>query len=123
MTQEDAVELINYAILNGQSGDTIISKIKCMKISDLLELFAGKSEPKKEIKITKIRPGEKMSEMLLSPTELTRTIEKDSYYIIKPHFNKTSDKYIKLTSYDSADIENCLSKEELKEYLVSKNLF
>ena len=123
MTQEDAVELINYAILNGQSGDTIISKIKCMKISDLLELFSEKFEPKKEIKITKIRPGEKMSEMLLSPTELSRTIEKESYYIIKPYFNMFPDKVTALTSYDSADIETCLSKEELKEYLISKNLF
>ena len=42
MTLEDSVELIDYAINNGISGDTIISELKSINIKDLIELFSEK---------------------------------------------------------------------------------
>ena len=49
MTLEQSVELIKYAIENGDSGDTII-KLVSMNLIDLLEIFSEKY--KKPIKIT-----------------------------------------------------------------------
>ena len=123
MTQEEAVQLIEYAILNGVSGDTIIPKIKCMKILDLFEIYAEKSTPTKEIHISSLRPGEKMSEALLNENEIRRTIEQDNYYIIKPDYalQHIKHNFIHLKSYDSADSEICLSKDELKQYLQNKD--
>jgi dTDP-4-dehydrorhamnose reductase len=122
MTQEEAVQLIEYAILNGNSGDTIIPKIKCMKIIDLFEIYAEKTTPAKEIRMSSLRPGEKMSEALLNENEIRRTIEQDGYYIIKPDYTLKDNKceFVTLNSYDSADKDICLSKDELKQYLQSK---
>jgi FlaA1/EpsC-like NDP-sugar epimerase len=68
MTQEESVKLINYAITQGQSGDTVIPKLMSMKIKDLIELFADKFE--KDITISGLRPGEKLHEALINENEL-----------------------------------------------------
>jgi len=118
MTQEDSVNLINYAIINGESGDTIIPMISAMNIHDLFELYAEKYN--KKIEITEIRPGEKMHEALMNINEINRAIISDNYYIIKPCYNFNADYYsdnlIKnMKSYDSCDA--LLTKEQLKNYL------
>jgi UDP-glucose 4-epimerase len=58
MTQEDSVELMTYAIMNGESGDTIVPKIDAMSIKDLFEIYNERSGGGKRIEITKLRPGE-----------------------------------------------------------------
>ncbi len=84
---------------------------------------AEKSTPTKEIHISSLRPGEKMSEALLNENEIRRTIEQDNYYIIKPDYalQHIKHNFIHLKSYDSADSEICLSKDELKQYLQNKD--
>ncbi len=42
MTLEQSVDLIEYAIINGTSGDTIIPKLISMNVIDLIELFSEK---------------------------------------------------------------------------------
>jgi FlaA1/EpsC-like NDP-sugar epimerase len=116
MTQEDSVNLIQYAIMNGNSGDTIIPRIEAMRIKDLFELFAERHSPPKKIEITSLRPGEKMSEALLNINEIRRTICKDNYYIIKPDYKDNNNyEFIDLKSYDSSD--KTLDKKELELYL------
>ncbi len=39
MTLEQSVDLIEYGILNGESGDTIVSELISMKVKDLVEIF------------------------------------------------------------------------------------
>jgi UDP-glucose 4-epimerase len=56
MTLEQSVDLIEYAILNGESGDTIIPKLISMKLKDLLEIFSKKYNI--PIKVTGLRAGE-----------------------------------------------------------------
>ena len=64
MTLEQSVDLIEYAIINGTSGDTIIPKLISMNVIDLIELFSEKFN--KPIKTISIRPGEKMLESLIN---------------------------------------------------------
>lgn len=119
MTQEDSVRLMTYAILSGESGDTIVPKIAAMKIRDLFELYAERSDPCKKIELTKLRPGEKMHESLLNVNELSRTVERGDYYIIKPDYNLDYYKFVDgMSTYDSCDA--LLSKEELGVYLEEK---
>jgi UDP-glucose 4-epimerase len=68
MTLEQSVDLIEYAILNGESGDTIIPKLVSMNVKDLMEIFSEKYN--KPIKITGLRSGEKMLESLINETQL-----------------------------------------------------
>jgi len=119
MTLEQSVDLIKYAIENGNSGDTIIPDLVSMNIIDLLEIFSEKYN--KPIKITGIRPGEKMLESLINPTQAGRIIKKNSYYHIKSIFDfKENINSNNLIDYNSKI--NPLSKKKLVRYLEERNL-
>jgi UDP-glucose 4-epimerase len=118
MTLEDSVNLIEYAILNGESGDTIIPKLISMKLNDLMEIFSEKYN--KPVIITGLRPGEKMLESLISETQSMRLIKTEKGYMhIKPPYKNlliTED----IQNYNSKI--NPLTKEELFTYLNELNL-
>lgn len=125
MTQEDSVELMTYAIMSGESGDTIVPKIDAMSIKELFELYNESSGGGKKIEITKLRAGEKMHESLLNVNEIRRTVRKvmndKEYYIIKPDYNLDNYRFVdmeEMKSYDSCDA--LLSKERLCKYLEEK---
>jgi UDP-N-acetylglucosamine 4,6-dehydratase len=87
MTLEESVSLIEYAILNSESGDTVIPKnISSYKILDIANYVSILN--KIPVKITGLRPGEKLSETLISFTESLRTVEVKDYFIIKPTFKQ-----------------------------------
>jgi len=113
MTLEQSVALIEYAIIHGESGDTIIPKLISLKMVDLMEIFSEKYG--KPVKITGLRPGEKMLESLISETQASRLVKTESGYMhIKPVYKNllvTEDVY----NYNSK--LNPLSKEELKEFM------
>jgi UDP-N-acetylglucosamine 4,6-dehydratase/5-epimerase len=118
MTLEQSVNLIEYAILNGESGDIIIPKLISLRMTDLIEIFSEKYG--KPVKITGLRPGEKMLESLISETQSLRLIKMNSGYMhIKPAYKNlllTND----IQNYNSK--LNPLSKKELKEFMNSFEL-
>lgn len=114
MTQEESVQLINYAILKGQSGDTVIPKLASMLIKDLVKIFAHKYS--KNIQITGIRPGEKMHEALLNETEVTRVVEHANYFIVEPTYRATYKE--RTLQYDSSI--PLVTKDSLATYLLSR---
>lgn len=118
MTQEQSVQLINYAILKGESGDTVIPKLQAMKIRDLLELFRTKYN--KSINVGSLRPGEKLAESLINENESMRVVETSMYYIIKPEYNVSQSREVEFDTYNSS--QNVLSKQQLYDYLRSVNL-
>ena len=119
MTLSQSVDLIEFAILNGDSGDTVIPELVSMKLIDLLEIFSEKYN--KPIKVTSIRPGEKMLESLINPTQAGRIIKNGSYYHIKSIFEYTETiDPDKLIDYNSK--LNPLSKEQLFKYLHDRKL-
>lgn len=118
MTLEDSVKLIEYAILNGESGDTIIPKLISMNLIDLMEIFSEKYN--KPIKIIGLRPGEKMLESLISETQSMRLVKLDNGYMhIKPPYKNILN-MDNLQNYNSKI--NPLTKEELFAYLNNLNL-
>lgn len=118
ITMDKAIDLLEHAILNGESGDTIIPELICINVKDLFELFSEKYN--KPIKITGLRSSERLWETLISTTESHNIIKVDKYYHIKPHYKRM------ITENDPTEYNsntNQLSKEELKEYLIKLNLF
>lgn len=113
MTQEEAVKLISYAIMNGFSGETIIPKLKSIRIRDVLEVFAKARN--KQIEYSAIRPGEKIHEELLNDEELRRTIERDQYYVIQPSYKSIHVSKPVIEKY-SSDLF-LLTQTELEGYL------
>lgn len=119
MTLEDSVDLIEHALINGKTGETIISELISMKVIDLIELFSEKYN--KPIIITGLRPGEKLLESLINETQSARIKKFDKYRHIQSvlSFNE-SIKSECLCDYNSKI--NPLSKENLKSYLLKLNL-
>lgn len=120
MTLQQSVNLINYAILNGESGDTVIPQLVSLKIVDLLELFSEKYG--KPIKMVGLRSGEKYLEALINETQSGRIKVNGEYTHIKSAI-KYPDSFFpieELKEYNSHI--NPLNKEELKAYLKSLEL-
>jgi UDP-N-acetylglucosamine 4,6-dehydratase len=85
MTLEQSVALIEHAILYAESGDTVIPELISMKLIDLMEIFSEKYN--KPVRITGLRPGEKMLESLISETQAMRLINgPNGYMYIKPPY-------------------------------------
>jgi UDP-glucose 4-epimerase len=118
MTLEQSVDLIEHAILFGESGDTVIPKLISMRLVDLMEIFSEKYG--KPVRITGLRPGEKMLESLISETQSMRLLHgPDGYMYIKPPYKNllvTED----IRNYNSR--LNPLTKEELRVYLAEMAL-
>ena len=119
MSLEDSVDLIEYALLKGNSGDTIISELKSMYIKDLLEIFSEKYN--KPIKITGLRTNEKLLESLINDTQSARIEKCEKYIHIKSVLEfKNNIEIEKLMDYNSKI--NISSKENLINILNSLNL-
>ena len=119
MTLEQSVDLIEYAILNGESGDTIIPKLVSMKLIDLFELFSVKYN--KPIEITGIRPGEKLLESLINETQSSRIIVNNDYTHIKSAI--TTKEILNKNIQDYNSKINTLTKSELETYLRNLDLY
>ena len=119
MTLEQSVNLIEYAIINAESGDTVISELVSLKVKDLIEIFSEKYN--KSIKITGLRAGEKLLESLINESQSGRIEKHGKYTHIKSVFSykKTIDAD-NLRDYNSTI--NPLTKQELKDYLIKLNL-
>ena len=118
MTLEQSVDLIEYALENGENGDIIIPKLISCKIKDLLKIFSEKYN--KPIEVIGLRPGEKLLESLINVTQSQNMeIKEDGHYILKPPY-KNYYKFDNSRDYNSSI--NPLSKEELKELLIKLNL-
>ena len=119
MTLDQSVDLIEYTILNADTGDTVISELVSLKVKDLIELFSEKYN--KSIKITGLRPGEKLLESLINESQSGRIEKKGKYTHIKSVFTfKKNIDGNNLKDYNSTI--NPLSKQELKNYLLELEL-
>jgi FlaA1/EpsC-like NDP-sugar epimerase len=118
MTLDQSVDLIEHALIYGESGDVVIPKLISCTISDLIEIFSEIYN--KPIIDDKLRPGEKMLESLINDTQSMRLqFGPDGYMYIKPPFsNFTSINNVR--DYNSTI--NPLTKEELKAYLTDLEL-
>ncbi len=119
MTLDQSIDLIEAALGKAEHGEIWLPKLKSMKILDLAEIFASKY--KKKIKITGIRPGEKIHEDLISESESIRVRFESQFYKMSPIL------YGGLNNSDSvfrySSLEDILSKAELEKYMDSIGIF
>jgi UDP-N-acetylglucosamine 4,6-dehydratase len=118
MTLEQSVDLIEHAILYAESGDIVIPNLISMKLIDLMILFSEKYN--KPVKITGLRPGEKILESLISETQSMRLVNgEQGYMYIKPPYKNYVSKEV-TRNYNST--LNPLDKQELRGYLENLKL-
>ena len=116
MTLDESLSLIEYAILEGNTGEIIIPRLKSMYIKDLIEIFSEKYN--KPVKMMPIRTGEKFYETLINETQSTRTINKGLYYHILPTYSNV----VYNTIFELDSRQDIMKKEDLKQYLEDINL-
>ena len=118
MTLKESVDLILYAINNGDSGDIVVPKLKSCYIKDLIQLFS--KHYNKSVFLGKLRHGEKINESLINQNQLIRAIETNNYYHIKPSYKSNIITNTNLKNYNSS--ANILTEIELINYINSLNL-
>lgn len=117
MTLDQSVDLIEHAILKGESGDIVVPELVSMNVKDMIEIFSEIYD--KPIKLIGLRPGEKLLESLINETQSMRLVKGDEYYYIKPPYKN---KIYNDNPLDYNSKINPLSKEELKKFLVKELL-
>ena len=126
LTLHEATELVFTALLNMVGGETFVPKIKAIRIIDLANVLLKELSPSSiKIEKTGMRPGEKLHETLISPSESIRTIERKSYFVILPQIDisKISFRYklnfadVKKTFRYSSDKTELMTRKEIKNLL------
>jgi len=83
ITLEESVNMVMWAFNNSKQGQLLIPKIPSFKIYDLIKALY----PKCKIRISGLRPGEKIHEDLISINE-TNLYDTGNFYSIYPTFTK-----------------------------------
>lgn len=120
ITLDQGVRFVIDCIERMKGGEIFVPKIPSMKITDLAEAVA----PETKWKITGIRPGEKLHEILLTEDEARHTKEFDGYFAIEPEHpfwdkdNFNGDKVLpEGFRYTSDNNDKWLTKDELREII------
>mgnify|MGYP001602124514 CR=1 FL=1 len=82
ITMEQGISLVVNALEKMYGGEIFIPKAPSMKIMDLVKALAQEAQ----VKITGVRPGEKLHEVLFTNDEARHTKEFDNYFVIEPEF-------------------------------------
>ena len=90
---EEGAHLVLFALANQLGGEIFIPKIPSYRILDVAEAVA----PECKTEIVGIRPGEKLHEEMITPTDSLNTIDIGSYYAILPTVSlyHTKEDYLK----------------------------
>lgn len=122
LSLDQAVSTIFAAVRDAKPGETYIPRVPSSKVTDIAEVLIGKRPI--EMKVTGIRPGEKIHEILVSEEESYRTVERGDYYAIQsilPEIRSESENIPYLgKEYSSAD--NLMTKSEVEHLLTSNML-
>ena len=129
ITLNEGVKLVIHALENAWGGEIFIPKISSYRILDLVEAIDSKIK----IKITGIRPGEKLHEEMITTSDSFNTYDIGKYFVIlpaRPNFN--IDKYIDFNkakvvdkgfSYTSNNNQSFETVESLKNLIETQKEF
>jgi len=82
LSLNQAVETVFAALREARRGETYVPKALAATVMNLAKALVGNR--KLEIKVTGIRPGEKMHEIMVSEEEANHCVRRGSYYAIRP---------------------------------------
>lgn len=77
---EEGVEMVLHALEEAWGGELFVPKIPSYRIMDVAEAIA----PNCEIRVTGIRPGEKIHEEMITSSDAFTTYDLGKYYVILP---------------------------------------
>lgn len=89
LSLKDAVNTVISALNNAQAGDIFIPNAPSTSAMNIAKALISGREI--EIKITGVRPGEKIHEILVSEEEINHCIKRGDYYVIQPMLPELQD--------------------------------
>jgi FlaA1/EpsC-like NDP-sugar epimerase len=126
ISPQEAVELVFSAIKHGIGGEVFVPKLPAFKITDLIEILEEKFSKKNGIENIGLRPGEKIHELMINFSEISRTYNFGGLYVvgscIEKYKGEEVPEYIKkgklvaeddMTEYSSEDA--VISKEKVEK--------
>jgi FlaA1/EpsC-like NDP-sugar epimerase len=122
LTLDQSVSLVLHAMTHARGGEIFVRKAPACTVQSLAESMRLKYSPRKAghpIKITGIRPGEKIHEILVNEYETQRSAESTEYFRIEPEYRlpKHPMKRALGEEYTSANTRQLTRPEEISELL------
>ena len=118
MTLDESVDLVLNAIKEAEGGEIFIPKIPSMNIVDLAKAIM----PECKFKITGIRPGEKINEVLISEDETRRSKSFKDMYVILPEFFVRKEIHKKYKKAQTVPKNFVYKSDKNKRWLKDKDL-
>lgn len=116
MSLKESVDLVLFALENGESGDLFVQKAPAASVETLVKAIEILTNQKVTRNYVGIRPGEKIHESLLTAEERSKAIETPSYFQV-PRLNHKSSNLDSIFEDYSSNSTNMLTPEELSEML------
>ncbi len=91
---EDGVEMVLWALEHGYGGEIFIPKIPSYRITDVAEAVG----PNCTHEVIGTRPGEKLHEEMITPSDSPNTVDLGPYYAILPAGQERIEQYMKIHS-------------------------
>ena len=127
MSLEEAVDLVLFAFMHGESGDILVQKAPACTIETLAKAVTGLFAPGYEIRTIGIRHGEKMYETLLTNEECAGAMDLGDFYRVPCDKRSLNyDKYFRegdvqrnpLSEFNSSNTQQ-MTVEQVKEKLLT----
>lgn len=117
LSLEQAVDTIFAALKTGKRGETYVPRVPSARVTDLAAALI--EDRSIEIKITGIRPGEKVHEILVSEEESNRTRPSENYYVIEPMLPelRVAESTGDILGHEYSSGDDLMNKDELTELL------
>lgn len=89
LSLNQAVDTVFAALRDAKPGETFVPRVPSANMVNVAKALIG-ARPL-ELKVTGVRPGEKMHEILISEEEARRSVERGAYYAILPMLPELAD--------------------------------
>jgi FlaA1/EpsC-like NDP-sugar epimerase len=122
LSLEKAVDTVFAALKEAKPGETYIPRVPSSRVVDIAEVLIG--DRPIETKITGVRPGEKIHEILVSEEEAHRTVPRGEYYAILPMLPelRSGDEATGMIGKEYSSSDDVTTKAELAELLEKHGL-
>jgi len=128
MSLDQSIDLVLYALTNGNSGEIYVRKAPAASVGDLAEALINIFNYKQGTEEVGIRPGEKIYETLISSEESYRAEDCGDYYKINPEvpdmdyrayfFKGKKENFLPHVGYNSSNTQQ-LSVKEVESLLLT----
>ena len=122
LSLDQAVDTVFAALQTSRRGETLVPDAPSATVNHIAQALIGERDIK--VKVTGIRPGEKMHEIMVSEEECNHTVRRGDYYSILPMLPELVEENDdpRALSREFSSEDNVLSLEETTALLKKNNL-